>query len=58
MTWVFDATHLDRRLDALEAVRAERVRRWSLGDLEIAEGRKLDGQVLERVGRLIDDQDV
>lgn len=39
-------------------MRAEGVRDGSLDELEVTEGRELDGEVLERLVRLVDDEDV
>lgn len=52
------ARDLDRRLDALEAVRAEGVRDGPLGNLEVAQRRKFDRQILQRVHRLVDDEHI
>lgn len=41
--------HLDRRLDALEAMWTERILYWPLDELQIAQGRKFDRQVLQRL---------
>ena len=46
--------HLDRRLDALEAVWRDRVRRGPFNELQIAERREIETEVLEGVRRLID----
>ncbi|KAI3494698.1 hypothetical protein L1887_40514 [Cichorium endivia] len=47
------ARHLDRRLDRLVRVRRQRVVRRPLHQLQIAQRRKLDRQVLQRLGRLV-----
>lgn len=51
-------THLDRSLDALERMRSECVRRRSLDELQVAQCRKLDREVLQRLVCLIDDEHV
>lgn len=49
---------LDGCLDRVERMRAKRVRRRPLDELEVTEGGEFDREVLERLGRLIDDEDV
>ena len=42
----FGRGHLDRRLDALEAMRGDRVKGGSLDKLEVTQCRKVEAQVL------------
>jgi len=51
-------THLDGSLDALEAMRTKSMGRWPFDELEVSEGGELDGEVLERLVGLIDDEDI
>lgn len=58
-----DDTRLGRRdldgcLDIVECVWAKRMRCGTLDKFEIAEGSEFDGQVLQRIVCLVDDQDV
>jgi len=49
---------LDRRLDALEPMRRDRVHRGPLNNLEVTESGKVEAKVLEGVGSLVDEEDV
>ncbi len=50
--------HLDGGLDALEAVGRNGVHRWTLNKLEVAECGKVEAEVLQCVGSLVDEEDV
>ena len=45
--------NLDCGLDALETVRRDSICRWALDEFEIAQGGKVQAQVLQRVGGLV-----
>lgn len=54
----FGRGDFDRRFDALEAVRGDCVDRGAFDDLEVAEGGKVEAEVLECVWGLIDEEDI
>jgi hypothetical protein len=49
-------THLDGRLDALKVVRGDRVRDRALNNLQVTKYGKVQAEVLQCVGRLVDEE--
>jgi hypothetical protein len=49
---------LDGRFDTLESMRRDSVHRRPFDDLEVTQSRKVKAEVLECVGRLVDEEDV
>ena len=49
------STHLDRSLDALEAMGSDGVNGWPLDQLQITESREVKAEILESVGGLVDE---
>lgn len=50
--------NLDGGFDALEAVRRDSVHSWTLDDLEVSKSCKVEAEILEGVGGLVDEEDV
>ena len=50
--------YLDGSFDTLEPMRGDSIHRRSFDDLEVTQSREIEAEVLECVGRLVDEEDI